>query len=149
MLYYPAGMSKPLRLQGAFISDREIEAVVNYIKNQSVPLEYSDDITEYVLPNDDKTAVNFDGQQTDNPAGQDELMPEALEIIMQAGQASSSLLQRRLRIGYTRAARIIDIMEDKGIIVAGTGTSKPRELLVTYEEACLIMGISRNGDLIF
>ncbi|MDR2006142.1 MAG: DNA translocase FtsK [Acidaminococcales bacterium] len=143
MLYYPSGVSKPLRLQGAFISDREIENIVNCIKEQSIPVEYSDDVTECSLLSD-KTADTYLKYQ-DNPGAQDELLKEAVDLVMQTGQASASLLQRRLRIGYARAGRLVDIMEELGIAGPATGNSKPRELLMTHDEALRTLGFCDGG----
>lgn len=143
MLYYPVGMSKPQRLQGAFISDDDIEAVTEHIKTQSIPLKYTENITEYSLPSD-KSSLPLDNMQ--DLSMQDELMIPALEIIMPLGQASASLLQRRLRIGYTRAARLIDYMEELGIIGPATGTSKPRDILLSYDEAVVLLTPSEDNQ---
>ncbi len=133
MLYYPTGMSKPQRVQGAFISDDEIEKITAYIKQQAIPIEYTNSVTEHELPSErQKSNKNSSESPT---VEHDELLPEALEIIMQTGQASASLLQRRLRIGYSRAGRLVDTMEIMGIIGPPTGTSKPREILLSYDEA--------------
>lgn len=118
MLFYPVGESKPLRIQGAFISEEEVEKVVSYIKNQKSELEYSTEILEEL---DNKTESSSEEI--------DELMREAVKIVFDAGQASTSLLQRRLRIGYNRAARIIEQMEELRII-SGKDGSKPRQILI-------------------
>lgn len=136
MLYYPVGMSKPQRLQGAFISDDDIEAVTEQIKTQSIPVEYTENITEHLLPSDKSTSLDGSVQSS---SSQDELLIPALEIVIPLGQASASLLQRRLRIGYTRAARIIDYMEEFGIVGPATGTSKPRDILMSYDEAISLL----------
>ncbi|MDR3349698.1 MAG: DNA translocase FtsK [Acidaminococcales bacterium] len=143
MLYYPSGAGKPLRLQGAFISDREIENIVSCIKEQSIPVEYSDDVTEFSLPSD--KAADSPLRYQDNMGAQDELLKEAVDLVMQTGQASASLLQRRLRIGYARAGRLVDIMEEMGIAGPATGNSKPRDLLMTHEEAIRAIGAC-GGD---
>lgn len=142
MLYYPAGMSKPLRLQGAFISDEEIENITNYIKEQSIPVEYTESVTEHLLPSEKKKNGSDAVMQNESAAEQDELLEQALEIIMQTGQASASMLQRRLRIGYTRAARLVDIFEEHSIVGPSTGTSKPRDILLSHEEASRLLGFS-------
>lgn len=144
MLYYPVGMNKPLRLQGAFISDDEIESVTDYIKNQSIPVEYTESVTEYALPSE-KKKNSVEELSNEAISGQDELLEQALEIIMQTEQASASMLQRRLRIGYTRAARLVDIFEEYSIVGPATGTSKPRDILVSHEEACRILGFSSDN----
>jgi DNA segregation ATPase FtsK/SpoIIIE, S-DNA-T family len=120
MLYYPIGESKPIRIQGAFITEKEVEQVVGFIKNQ-VSSDYKEDIID-VIEN-----VNSDLTNSD------EILPEAVKIVVETGQASISLLQRRLRVGYNRAARLIDSMEERGIIGSYEG-SKPRQVLVTKEE---------------
>ncbi len=132
MLYYPSGMSKPLRVQGAFISDEDIETVTDYIKQQALPVEYSDAVTAHELPGDKTGKSNNEEPLL---VEQDELLLSAMDVIMQTGQASASMLQRRMRIGYTRAARLIDSLEDSGVIGAATGTSKPRDILLSYDEA--------------
>lgn len=123
MLYYPVGESKPIRVQGAYISDKEVEAIVEHIKNQG-QAEYSEDIIEKI--NTEKGTVN-------DPGDNDELLPQAIEVILESGQASVSMLQRRLKVGYARAARIIDQMEARGII-GGFEGSKPRQILISKNE---------------
>jgi S-DNA-T family DNA segregation ATPase FtsK/SpoIIIE len=123
MLFYPVGANKPIRVQGSFVSPKEVVAVVNYIKQQHDSPDYSSDILEEI-----ETEREFDGSE-----GYDELLPEAIEIVLDAGQASISMLQRRLRIGYARAARLIDEMEVRGI-VSGFEGSKPRNVLITRDE---------------
>lgn len=118
MLFYPVGEAKPIRIQGAFISENEVENVVNYIKDQQGEPQYEDKIIEQI---DTSTGNNNDDC--------DELLEEATRIVIEAGQASTSLLQRRLRIGYNRAARIIEQMEERYIISGRDGT-KPRQVLI-------------------
>jgi S-DNA-T family DNA segregation ATPase FtsK/SpoIIIE len=119
MLYTSAEMSKPKRLQGAYLSDAEIERVVSFLKQEGTP-EYNYAITE----------TSRSGTVLDDGGDDDPLLDEAVQSMIQAGRASTSLLQRRLKIGYGRAARIMDLLEEKGIIGPGEG-SKPREVLVT------------------
>ena len=119
MLYTSAELSKPKRLQGAYLSDAEIERVVGFLKKEGRP-DYNYAITETV-----RTGTVLDGGDDDDP-----LLDEAIQAIIQAGRASTSLLQRRLKIGYGRAARIMDLLEEKGVIGPGEG-AKPREVLVT------------------
>ncbi len=123
MLFYPTGYPKPVRLQGVFVSDREVEKIVQFLKEQEVP-EYIEEITNQDLEAD---------KNIDESEEEDELIPQAAKLFIENGQASISLLQRRFRIGYTRAARIIDQMEDKGIIGPYEG-SKPRQVLITIED---------------
>lgn len=121
MLYYPIGESKPIRVQGAFISEKEVEQVVGFVKNQFSKSEYKEDIIDEI------ENVN---ENTDEA---DELLPEAIKIVVDTGQASISLLQRRLRIGYNRAARLIDGLEERGII-GGYEGSKPRQVLISKDQ---------------
>ena len=123
MLYYPVGESKPIRVQGAYISDKEVEAIVEHIKNQG-QAEYSEDIIE---------KINTEKGIVDDPGDNDELLPQAIEVILEGGQASVSMLQRRLKVGYARAARLIDQMEARGI-VGGFEGSKPRQILISKDE---------------
>ncbi len=119
MLFINADLSKPRRIQGAFVSEREIEAVTSHLKGQGHP-EYAEDVV-------DKLAPSLGGSMDD--LADDELVAQAKEVILQAGKASASLLQRRLRIGYARAARLLDILEGQGFIGPGEG-AKPREILL-------------------
>lgn len=119
MLFYPTGMAKPLRVQGVFVSDQEIEVLVGYLREQKNP--------QYI-----NTTISAD-KEIPEETEDDELLSEAARIFIESGQASISLLQRRLRIGYTRAARIIDQLEQKGI-VGGYEGSKPRTIRMSWEE---------------
>lgn len=115
MLYYPIGASKPVRAQGAWISDKEVQALVEYWKGQGVP-EYQETVAE------EPVNISLSDDQ------EDELLPDAIRLVVENGQASISMLQRRFRIGYSRAARLIDVMEVRGIVGSYQG-SKPREVL--------------------
>ena len=136
MLFYPIGANKPLRVQGAFVSDEELNRVTEFIKQQAIPVEYSDDVTNVALPSDshkeEKAAAGGTGEPAEDD-GQDELLDEAIRLVLDLGQASSSMLQRRFRIGYNRAARLVDAMEELGIVGPAVG-SKPRELRMSREE---------------
>lgn len=126
MLFYPVGESKPLRVQGAYVAEKEIEKLVNYIKEQ-VPPSYNDEIMKNLEQQDsDEGSEDYD---TDS----DELLPTAIEMVVESGQASIMMLQRRLRVGYSRAARLIDQMEERGIIGGHEG-SKPRKVLMSKGE---------------
>lgn len=125
MLYHPLGLHKPLRVQGAFVSETDIFKVVEYIKQQGSPL-YQQSI------------INGEESEDLPEVEQDDLLPEVVELIMQAGHASISLIQRRFRIGYTRAARIVDDLERLGIIGKFEG-SKPRQVLMNREQAGAIL----------
>jgi S-DNA-T family DNA segregation ATPase FtsK/SpoIIIE len=128
MLFYPVGMNKPIRVQGVFVSDKEVEEIVTFLRGQGSP-EYMQG-AEILEASEESTATNYD---------EDELLPEAVRLLIESGQASISMLQRRLRIGYTRAARLIDIMEDRGIVGSFEG-SKPRAVLINWDEYEKIFG---------
>ena len=115
--FYPVGASKPKRVQGAFISEAEVERVVRFIKSQNVHNEYDEAVLEH---------MENDSSKFSQPP-EDDLLEDAIEAVVEAGQASVSMLQRRFRIGYNRAARIIDSMEERGIVGASEG-SKPRQV---------------------
>lgn len=118
MLFYPSSYSKPVRLQGAFISNKEVEKVVSYLQEQNAA-QYDDDVMDIVQ-----------NAKTVNYGEGDDLLPEATKLVVSEGVASISLLQRKLKIGYARAARLIDEMEARGV-VGGYEGSKPRKVLVT------------------
>jgi len=128
MLYTCAELSKPKRLQGAFVSESEVNRIVDYLKQSGEKPEYETAVVEK------QTKLNGDGE-TDfsDPDQGDELFEEAKEVILQAGKASTSYLQRRLKVGYARAARLMDLLEEAGIVGPGEG-AKPREILVTERE---------------
>ena len=125
MLFMPFGASKPTRLQGAFVSDKEVESVVEFIKDTS-KARYDEDITEKINTASGAAAAE------DMEDG-DELLPKAIEIAVASGSISTSMIQRRLGVGYARAGRIIDQMEARGII-SGPDGSKPRNVLVSHDE---------------
>lgn len=121
LLYLPVGASKPTRIQGAFLSDQEVESIVSFCKEQQ-EAQYNEDI---MVQNEDLNEKADDVE--------DELYPQAVKLVVEAKTASVSLIQRRLRVGYTRAARLIDEMEARGVVGPYEG-SKPREVLVTPEQ---------------
>ncbi len=125
MLFMPFGASKPTRLQGAFVSDKEVESVVEFIKDTS-KARYDEDITEKI-----NTASG--AAATEDMDDGDDLLPKAIEIAIASGSISTSMIQRRLGVGYARAGRIIDQMEARGII-SGPDGSKPRNVLVSQGE---------------
>lgn len=127
MLYYPVGISKPLRVQGCFISEDEVEKVVNFIKDEGEEVEYKEEIIEHINSEVDLAANSIKDDESD------ELLEEAINIVVDYGQASTSFLQRRLRIGFNRASRIMDELEEKGVISPKDG-SRPRQVLITKEE---------------
>lgn len=128
MLFMTPELSKPKRIQGAYLSDAEINDVVNYIKDKCGPAEYLDGVTDRQKVNGN-AGVGMDGTHGD----EDELFEEAKEIIVKANKASTSMLQRRLSIGYGRAAKILDMLEEAGIIGPSNG-SKPREVFLSRDQ---------------
>lgn len=120
MLFYPVGAPKPVRIQGAYLSDREVEDLVNYLKKQAEPVY-------------DEKILTVEPEEEAMPEVEDELLAPAVKILIESGHASISMLQRRLHIGYARAARLIDMMEQRGI-VGGYEGSKPRSILMTLDQ---------------
>ncbi len=140
MLFAPIGNGKPLRVQGCFVSDEEVEAVASYVKNN-----FNTNYDQSVMEEIERKAVQADKKQ-DAPVEPnaeetdgDEMLPAAVDVILESGQASVSMLQRRLKLGYARAARIVDEMEEKGIVGPFQG-SKPRAILVTKEQWAAMRG---------
>lgn len=135
MLYAPLGAGKPLRIQGAFVSDEEREKVISFVKSQS-EAEYSEDILAQIeIAALDKNSSGSDNstEEVGSLSGYDDLLPQAVDVIFETKQASVSMLQRRLKLGYARAARIVDQMEELGIVGPFEG-SKPRQLLMTRQQ---------------
>jgi len=124
MLFQTAELSKPRRLQGAYVGDDEIKRIVKYLKQVGGEPEYDESITE---KQSGKSSFDVGGSDAD-----DDLFEDAKQVVIQAGKASASLLQRRLRVGYARAARLIDLLEDHGIVGPADG-ARPREILVSAE----------------
>ena len=129
MLYYPGTAPKPIRGQGAFVSDKEVETIVNYLKNTYGAM-YDSDIIDKVNQGVANEESGGDGGKASSGSGEDDLFEQAVEVVLEVGQASSSVLQRRLGVGYPRASRLIDLLENKGIIGPFEG-SKPRKVLIT------------------
>ncbi len=127
MLYYPVGSSKPLRVQGCFISEDEVERVVEFVKNEVEKVEYKEEIIEHINNESDSSLNNIKDEDSD------ELIDDAINIVVEYGQASTSFLQRRLRIGFNRASRIMDELEERGVISKKDG-SRPRQVLVKKED---------------
>mgnify|MGYP001852410657 FL=1 len=128
MLYYPVGETKPLRMQGTFISEKEIESIVDEIKSNT-DVKYNNDIIESIEKANGKGTKADEEEQDDA----DELLDDAINLVMDMGQASASMLQRKFKIGYSRAGRIVDQMEARGLI-SGYDGSKPRQVLISKEE---------------
>lgn len=144
MLFYPVGMPKPVRIQGCFVSDKEVEQIVQFVKHKDTAA-----YDEQVISEIEKNAVKetkpgkaeHDGGGFDD---EDEMLPAAIECVVESGQASTSFLQRKLRLGYARAARIIDELEAQGIIGPMDG-SKPRQVLMTRQQ-WIERNMNQNND---
>ena len=135
MLYAPIGAGKPVRVQGCFVSDSEVEAVASFVK-ENFDTDYDQNIMEEIerkAVQADNKASAPDAQANSDELDGDEMLPAAVDVILETGQASVSMLQRRLKLGYARAARIVDEMEEKGIVGPFQG-SKPRTILITKEQ---------------
>ena len=136
MLYAPIGCGKPKRVQGCFVSDSEVESVASYVKS-NFTTNYDQQVMEEIEKKAEQTGNKGGSQSEPEPTseelGGDEMLPAAVDVILETGQASVSMLQRRLKLGYARAARIVDEMEDKGIVGPFMG-SKPRSILITKEQ---------------
>jgi S-DNA-T family DNA segregation ATPase FtsK/SpoIIIE len=133
MLFYPVGTAKPVRVQGCYTSEKEVSAVVKFLKEQH-EADYDEDVIERI----DKLASNMGvkkgaASSEGNGDSSDELLPKGIEVVVEAGQASTTLLQRKMKVGYARAARIIDELEERGIIGPFEG-SKPRKVLISKQQ---------------
>ena len=134
MLYYPSNLSKPIRVQGAFVSDKEVKRVCDFIRNQG-EANYNQDAVESISTNNTSQTMQDD---------KDDLYDEAVKLVVADGQASISYLQRKLKIGYSRAARIVDQMEEMGV-VSGYDGSKPRKVLIEEKDLENLYGESGEG----
>lgn len=130
MLFFPVGKAKPERIQGCFVSDKEVEKVVSFIKNQA-NATYDDEIMSKIESEAAKEKSSSSSSKSDGDG--DDMTEAAIEVVVEAGQASTSLLQRKLKLGYARAARIVDELEEKGIVGPYEG-SKPRKVLITKQQ---------------
>ena len=130
MLFFPAGAPKPIRVQGAFVSDDEVEKIVDFVK-QNGTATYSEDILE-TIENSNKTDKEL-ATETDQDDETDPFLMDAIQTVVETGQASTSFIQRRFKVGYARAGRIMDQMEERGVI-SGYQGSKPREVLMTLDK---------------
>jgi len=136
MLYAPIGNGKPRRVQGCFVSDSEVEAVATYVKNNftsNYDQQIMEEIEKKAVQTGNNKATASDPEPSKDEMAGDEMLPAAVDVILETGQASVSMLQRRLKLGYARAARIVDEMEERGIVGPFVG-SKPRQILVTKEQ---------------
>ena len=130
MLFFPSGAPKPSRVQGAFVSDEEVEKIVDFVKSNGTAT-YSEDILESI-ENSNKTDKELAQEQASDD-DTDPFLMDAIQTVVETGQASTSFIQRRFKVGYARAGRIIDQMEERGVI-SGYQGSKPREVLMTLEK---------------
>ena len=131
MLFYPSGAPKPVRVQGAFVSDEEVEKIVSFIKSNG-EATYSEDILE-TIENSNKSDKELAAETGDPDDDTDPFLMDAIDVVVETGQASTSFIQRRFKVGYARAGRIIDQMEERGVI-SGYQGSKPRQVLMTLEK---------------
>ena len=135
MLFYPIGAQKPIRVQGCFVSEEEENAVTDYLKTVTGS-NYDDEIAQ-AIENGTYTPVKSGGSASSTESGQadgdsgDVLLPKAVKLALEFEQVSASMLQRRMKVGYTRAARIVDEMEERGFVGPSEG-SKPRQILITW-----------------
>ena len=132
MLFSPQGAPKPIRVQGAFISDEEVEMLLDYIRSQGQEVSENEELIDFI-ENDSKE--DDSSEEDEFLVKQDKLLLDAVELVMSTGQASSSSIQRRFRVGYSRAARLVDTMEELRIIGPSGGGNKPREILMSQEQA--------------
>ena len=137
MLYFPLGSGKPTRVQGCLISDQEVAAVVDFVKQNSGDASYDDQVMQEIeqhAAEKEKGSKGVGGSAPDEVGDDyDELLPAAIEVVVETGMASVSMLQRRLKLGYSRAARLVDQMEEKGVVGPFEG-SKPRQVLITKDQ---------------
>ena len=146
MLYYPVGIPKPIRVQGCYLSDKEVENVVTYIKNQA-QTAYDADVQKEI----EKIAANTGAKKKETVSSDDgetgpsdEMLPKAIEVVVEAQSASTTLLQRKLKLGYARAARIVDELEERGIIGPYEG-AKPRKVLVSKQQWIEMNALAQGG----
>lgn len=136
MLFSPVGVSKPVRVQGCFLSDEEVEGVVKFIKSQGEEKKYDEKVIEEIerqAAMEKKPSSSSSSSDSDSDDGSDEMIPKAIEIVVEAQMASTTLLQRKLKLGYARAARIIDELEQRQIVGPFEG-SKPRKVLISKQQ---------------
>lgn len=146
MLFYPVGIAKPIRIQGCFLSDKEVETVVDHIKQQEQSA-YDDDVMQEIERQaaSEKKKAGGAASVDDGEEGEaDEMIPKAIEVVVDAQMASTTLLQRKLKLGYARAARIIDNLEERGIIGPYEG-SKPRKVLISKQQWYEMNALAQGG----
>lgn len=146
MLFCPVGLSKPLRVQGAFLSDEEIERVIDFVKTQG-DASYDESVIKEIEAKAAQEDTKKKGSSVSADVGSDdgdEMIPKAIEVVVEAGMASTTLLQRKLKLGYARAARIIDELSEKGIVGPYEG-SKPRKVLITRDQWYEMQALSQTS----
>ncbi|MBR6956051.1 MAG: DNA translocase FtsK, partial [Firmicutes bacterium] len=143
MLFRPMGQGEPTRIQGCFVSDREVNSVIDYVKSQ-VEGTGQDARQAEILARIERSDTNGSSAKEQNNGG-DELLMDAIELVIDSGKASVSMLQRRFRIGYNRAARIVDIMEEMGVVGPQDGSS-PRQVIMTREEFEQLQSAQESGE---
>ena len=152
MLFSPVGIGKPIRIQGAFVSDEEREDVIQFIKeNAGVSAEQNTEIESFMnKATEEKDSEKGSGKDEEGPAGSyDEMLPKAVEAVLEMGSCSVSMLQRRVKLGYSRAARIVDQMEELGIVGPYEG-AKPRSVVIDragWQELQQQLGLASDGDM--
>ncbi len=145
MLFFPTGAIKPERIQGCFVSDAEVEKVVNYLKSDC-KTAYDEEVALEIERQAAKEKASKSGMPEDMPSDDgDPMLNEAIELVVELGQASTSLLQRKMRLGYARAARVIDQMEERGVIGPSEG-AKPRQVLMTKDQLLEMKAGSSSGE---
>ncbi len=147
MLFMPVGYAKPVRVQGCFVGNREVESVVDFLKSTTDDQQYDEAIEQEIIRQaqaSEKSGGKHGDDDEEALGDGDPMLPQAVEVVVEAGMASTSLLQRRLRLGYARAGRIIDEMEQRGIVGPHEG-SKPRQVLITRQQ-WLEMNMTRADD---
>ncbi|MGN0519506.1 MAG: DNA translocase FtsK [Candidatus Fimenecus sp.] len=146
MLFYPVGIAKPIRIQGCFLSDKEVETVVDFIKGQE-QTSYDDDVMQEIerqAAADKKKNGGVTASDEEGESEADEMIPKAIEVVVDAQMASTTLLQRKLKLGYARAARIIDNLEERGIIGPYEG-AKPRKVLISKQQWYEMNALAQGG----
>ena len=142
MLYYPTGSRNAMRVQGAFVSDEEIEKIIGFITEHVGETHYSDDLAEHI----ERCSTGENGVTPDVEEDGDALLPDAISLAVELGKISTSMIQRRLGVGYSRAGRIIDQMEARGII-SGANGSKPRDVLVSHADMLSAVGDDEEDEV--
>lgn len=142
MLYHPTGLASAIRVQGAFVNDDEVERLVEFVKQNSEDTHYSEDLEEHI----ERMSTGENGVTEENEADDaDALLPQAIELALELGQISTAMVQRRMKVGYARAGRIIDQMEARGLI-GGANGSKPREVYVSRIKAVMEPQLNLEPD---